>query len=73
MYPSFGAQQDYMPVSAVNEQASVTDMMGEGSVHNQAQKSSWKSDPTKSLIGLWVMALLSYWLLGYFFRRYTAG
>jgi len=70
---TYNFQDAYMPVSAVDEQARVTDMMGEGTVHNQANKSTWKTDPTKSLVGLWLVALLTYWLLGYFFRRFIRG
>ena len=56
----------------VDEVAGHTDMMGQASVMNQAGngKATWKNDATKSLLALWAFMLLSYWLVGFFFRQY---
>jgi len=68
---TYNMQDPYNPVGQVDEQASVTDMLaGDPSVANQ--KKTVKNDPTRALIGLWLVVLFSYWILGYFFRRNNA-
>jgi hypothetical protein len=64
----------YMPISTVDEVADYTDMQGQASAMNVAasQKGAWKSDPTKSLVALWVFVVLLYFALGIFFRRHLA-
>jgi hypothetical protein len=59
----------YMPTDTVDETASYTDMQGPSSSINQlAGKATWSSSPTKSLIGLWLLALGLYWLIGWLFK-----
>lgn len=59
----------YMPVDQVDESAAATDMQGPSSTVNQlAGRASMLSSPAKSLFGLWLAALLLYWLVGWFFR-----
>lgn len=59
----------YMPVDTVDETADYTDMQGPSSSVNQlGGKASMMNSPTKSLIGLWLLALLAYWFCGWFFR-----
>ncbi len=62
------------PYDTVDEVAEYTDMMGQASQLNSraGNKAAWKSDPAKQLVALWVVVLLTYLLLGYFFRRYLA-
>jgi hypothetical protein len=60
----------YATVDTVDEQALATDMMGDASLANQAaanKNSIWK-DPTKSLIALWVIAVVLYMITTTFFR-----
>jgi hypothetical protein len=61
---------DYMPVDQVEEASIATDMQGDASIANhRAAKDPFWADPTKALVGLWMLALAFYWLLGYFFRN----
>jgi len=71
---SYQGGQDYYPIVDVDDAAEYTDMMGQASVANQAAgtKNAWMQSPTKSLLALWFFVLLTYWILGYFFRRYLA-
>lgn len=63
MYPA------YMPVQSVDETANYTEMQGpSSSVNELAARESWSNSPTKSLIGLWLLALGLYWLAGFLFR-----
>jgi len=65
----FGTNQTYMPVETVDETADVTEMQGPSSTLNQMSgKSSIFASPTKSLIALWVLAIVMYWFIGWFFR-----
>ena len=72
---SYQGGVSYMPIDTVNEVADYTDMQGQASEMNHAMagKGSWKQDPTKSLVALWVFCVLLYALLAYFFRRNIAG
>lgn len=64
-----GDYSPYMPVDTVDETADYTEMQGPSSRINQlAGQSTWMSSPTKSLVGLWLLALGIYWLGGWFFR-----
>lgn len=66
-----GLGNDYDSVQTVDDVAEYTDMMGAASMLNQRKRGvPWKDDATKSLIFLWLFVLLSYWLVGFFFRRY---
>lgn len=60
----------YLPVDTVDEQASDTGMAGPATVANQAGGSSslFGGSPTRSLIALWALALVTYWFMGWFFR-----
>lgn len=60
-------------VYTVDETATHQEMQGPSSTVNEvAGKAGMKSSPTKSLIVLWVVALLTYWLMGALFRRHLA-
>lgn len=62
-------QDPYMPVNTVDETAQMTDMQGPSSHVNQlAGASTWTSSPTKALIGLWVLSMIGYWIMGWLFR-----
>ena len=63
-----------MPIQDVDEVANYTDMIGAASALNMSAstKGAWKQSPTKSLVVLWVVVLVLYWLLGYFFRSHLA-
>lgn len=68
-----GTFDTYRPTETVDELATATDMMGPESYANQKSAAAeWWHDPTKSLIALWVIALLLYWAMGYFFRGVRA-
>lgn len=71
---SYQGGLDYMPVETVDEQADVTQMMGQASVmnHQGARRLSVRTNPTHALIALWVTAFLSYTLLRFTFRRWLA-
>lgn len=59
----------YMPTQTVDETAQFTEMQGPSSRVNQmAGAATWTSSPTKALIGMWLLAMLLYWALGWFFR-----
>jgi hypothetical protein len=61
--------QPYAPYEQVDEMASVTDMTGDATAANQKKGAlNWWHDPSKSMIILWVAALLLYWFIGYYFR-----
>ena len=63
---------DYNPYGDVDESIEVTEMQGIASRlnHQDSKRRQWMSDPTKSLLALWFFVVLTYWLLGYVFRRY---
>lgn len=68
---SYQGGVSYMPVETVDEVADYTDMQGQASMMNhRGQGPSWKNDPTRSLVWLWVVVVITYWLTGFFFRRY---
>ena len=70
-YSGFGNFAAAQPFETVDEVADHTDMMGQASLQNQAgQKASWRNDATRSLLVLWVVVLVIYWLVGFLFRRY---
>ena len=70
---SYQGGYNYMPIQTVDEVADYTDMQGGASQMNEAaaNKGSWRNSPTKSLVALWVFAMILYWLTGFFFRRYA--
>lgn len=59
---------EYRPNEQVDELASHTDMMGDQSEKNFSTADKWFYDPTKSLVAIWVIALVLYWSIGYLFR-----
>ena len=58
----------YMPVTQVDDTADMTEMQGASTSANLAGRSTWLNSPTKSLIVLWVVVLVFYWLVGFFFH-----
>lgn len=65
----FSGYSPYMPVDTVDDTANMTDMQGPSSSINQlAGAATWRSSPTKSLIALWVLAVLVYYGVGVLFR-----
>lgn len=59
----------YFPTETVDETADHTEMQGPSSAINQlAGRATWLNSPTKSLVGLWILALGLYWFVGWFFR-----
>ena len=70
---SYQGGLDYMPVTTVDEVADYTDMQGQASAQNVAKfGGNWKQDPAKSLVVLWVGAVVLYWVFGFAFRRHLA-
>ena len=66
---TMGYQDPYMTTQTVDETASMTDMQGPSSSVNQlAGAATWTSSPTKALIGLWVLCMAAYWMMGWLFR-----
>lgn len=64
---------DYRPYQQVDETADATQMSGEATTQNQKPGwRGWMNDATKSLIVLWVAALVLYWILGSSFRSVRA-
>lgn len=63
---------EFMPVVQVNETANMTEMQGASTSANLAGRPTWLSSPTKSLIGLWVVVLIVYWIVGFFFHGQRA-
>lgn len=71
---SYQGGEVYTPYQTVDEVADYTDMMGQASQMNvgASQASEWRQSPTKMLVALWFVVLITYTLLSYFFRRYIA-
>jgi hypothetical protein len=59
----------YMPTDTVDDTAGFTEMQGPSSRINQlAGQPTWASSPTKSLVALWLLVLVLYWVIGWLFR-----
>ena len=70
-YQGYGSFSQAEPMQTVDEVADYTDMQGAASVANhKGQKAEWRSNPTKMLVVLWVIAALLYAFLMGFFRRF---
>lgn len=71
-FTGYGTGEYYMPVQTVDDTADMTDMQGAGTTANMAGRPTWLTSPTKSLIALWFVVLIVYWLVGIFFHGQRA-